>query len=146
MQLAQWNPLREMEQLLTQMHRGNNRALTKADDNQALYWAPVVDIIENAKEYTVTAELPGVNKDDVKVDVRNGVLTLSGERRYESETGKDEKHHRIERFYGSFTRSFTVPEDVSADKINAQFTDGVLKVRLPKTEVGKPPATRIPVQ
>jgi HSP20 family protein len=85
------------------------------------------------KEYSIKAELPGVNKEDVKVTVVGGVLSISGERKAEKEE-KDKKYHRIERSYGSFIRSFTLPEGVSSDKIDAEFKDGILRLHLPKNE------------
>lgn len=143
--LTQWNPFREMDDLLTRFQRGVGRPALSNEAQAVADWAPSVDIAETDKEYTVKAELAGVPKDAVKVDVQNGVLTLSGERKFEKED-KDQKHHRIERAYGSFTRSFTVPEDVDTARISADYKDGVLNVRLPKAEVKKPAAKRIEVQ
>ncbi|SEP66056.1 Hsp20/alpha crystallin family protein [Solimonas aquatica] len=99
----------------------------------------------NRQADTVKAELAGVAKDAVKVDVQIGVLTLSGERKFEKD-GQDQKHHRIERAYGGFTRSFTVPGDVEIAQISAEFEDGVLTVALPKAAVKKPSAQRIEVR
>lgn len=143
--LTQWNPFREMDDLLTHFQRGVGRRGLSTEAQAVADWAPSVDIAETEKEYTVKADLAGVPRDAVKVDVQNGVLTLSGERKFEKED-KDQKHHRIERAYGSFTRSFTVPDDVDADKISAEYKDGVLNVRLPKAEVKKAAATRIEVR
>lgn len=144
MQLAQWNPFREMDDLFSQFGRGFGRVAWPSEKSEVI-WSPAVDIAETAREYRVTAELPGVRKEDVKVDADNGVLTVKGERKYVKED-KDEKTHRIERFYGTFTRSFTVPDDVLADKIAAEFKDGVLTVRLPKTDIRKAKAAAIKVQ
>jgi len=144
MQLAQWNPFREMDDLFSQFGRGFGRMAWPSEKSEVV-WSPAVDITENAKEYRVKAELPGVKKEDVKVNADNGVLTLTGERKYEKED-KDEKSHRIERFYGTFTRSFSVPDDVLADKIAAEFKDGILTVRLPKTDIRKAKVTAIKVQ
>src|SRR2546425_12649664 len=107
-------------------------------------WAPLVDITEDDKEYLIKAELPEVRKDDVKVAVENGVLTISGERKFEKEQ-KNKKYHRVERAYGSFVRSFTLPEGADADKVNAEFKDGVLKVHLPKSEEVKPKQIEVKV-
>lgn len=147
MALTHWNPLREMDEFFAQMNRGVRApgGPTGEGGTQLGNWSPVVDISETDKEYVVKAELAGVAKDDVQVDLNKGVLTLSGERRFEKSSDKDEKHHRVERWYGSFARSFTVPEDVAADRISATCSDGVLTVRLPKSEVVKPKLTRIPV-
>ena len=107
-------------------------------------WAPSVDIIEDDKEYLVKADLPEVKKEDVKVTVENGVLTITGERKFEKEE-KDKKYHRIERSYGNFFRSFTLPDAADGSKVNAEFKDGVLKVHLPKSEKTKPKAVEVKV-
>ncbi len=108
-------------------------------------WSPLVDITEDDKEYLVTAELPELKKEDVKVSVENGELTISGERKFEKEE-KGKKYHRIERSYGSFLRSFTLPEGVSGEKVVADFKDGALKIHLPKDEKAKPKAIEVKVQ
>ena len=100
-------------------------------------WAPLVDLVEDDKEYLIKAELPEVKKEDVKVTVENGVLSIGGERKFEKEE-ENKKYHRIERAYGSFMRSFALPQDAAGDKINAEFKDGVLKVHLPKSAEAKP--------
>lgn len=104
---------------------GDKETLTMAE------WSPRVDIVEDEKEIVVKAELPEVKKDDVKVTVEDGVLTIVGERKLEKEE-KAKKYHRIESEYGSFTRSFTLPVAVLGDKVTAEFKDGMLKVHLPK--------------
>lgn len=111
--------------------------LARFADNQKLAfadWAPAVDVSEDDKGYHVHADLPKVAKEDVHVTVENGVLTLTGERRFE-QTEKDEakKYHRVERSYGRFQRSFQVPDDVDTAQVSAVFKDGVLEVTLPKT-------------
>jgi HSP20 family protein len=138
----QWNPLREMDDLMARFQRGLVPTRAAAELGS---WAPAVDISESAKEYTLKAELPGVKKEDVKLTVQNGVLTLSGERRFEHED-KDAKHHRIERAYGSYSRSFSLPEDVLEDKINAECKEGVVTVRLPKTDLKSTAGKTIAVQ
>ena len=100
-------------------------------------WAPLVDISEDDKEYLIKAELPEVKKEDVKVTAEEGTLTIMGERKFEKEE-KGKKYHRVERAYGSFVRNFSIPDDVSPDKITAEFKDGVLTVHLGKTEQAKP--------
>jgi HSP20 family protein len=107
-------------------------------------WAPSVDISEDAKEWLVKADLPEVKKEDVKVTVENGLLTITGERKFEKEE-KDKKYHRIERSYGNFLRSFTLPDAADGSKVNAEFKDGVLKVHLPKSEKAKPKAVEVKV-
>lgn len=140
MQLAQWNPFREMDEMLRGIRTGARRELSPALSD----WAPACDISEKEKEYLVKAELPGVKKEDVRIELLNGVLTLSGERKFQKEE-KDEKHHRVETAYGSFVRSFVVPEDVLADRIAADYKDGILAVHLPKTDIKKPATKTIKV-
>jgi len=108
-------------------------------------WSPLVDITEDDHEYLFTAELPEMKKEEVKVVVENGVLSLSGERKVEKEE-KKKKYHRVERSYGFFERTFIVPEDADANKIAADFRDGVLKVHLPKVPVVKPKSIEVKVQ
>jgi len=100
-------------------------------------WAPSVDIVEDDHEYLIKAELPEVNKDDVKVTVENGVVTIKGERKFEKEENH-KKYHRIERSYGTFVRSFSIPDDAAPDKVTADFKEGVLQVRLAKCEEKRP--------
>ena len=105
-------------------------------------WAPAVDIYEDKSDIIVKAELPGMKRDDLSIDVRNNVLTLSGERNDEAET-KKENFHRIERSYGKFSRSFTLPDSVQVDKVKADYKDGILEITLPKAEEAK--AKAIPI-
>jgi HSP20 family protein len=107
-------------------------------------WSPLVDITEDDKEYLVKAEIPEMKKEDIKINVHDDVLTLSGERKYEKEE-KGKKYHRVERAYGSFLRSFTLPEDADGTKINAEYKDGMLKVHLPKSEQAKKKAIEVKI-
>jgi HSP20 family protein len=100
-------------------------------------WAPTADISETDKEYLIRAELPAVKKEDVRVTIERGMLTIEGERKHQSEE-KSEKLHRIESFYGTFSRSFSLPENVNADAIRCESKDGVLTVHIPKIEKEKP--------
>ena len=107
-------------------------------------WSPVVDITEDDKEYHIKAELPELRKEDVKVAVDHGVLTISGERKFEKEeTGR--KYHRIERSYGSFARSFSVPDDADDARVSAEFKDGLLTVLLTKNEKARPKSMEVKV-
>jgi HSP20 family protein len=108
-------------------------------------WSPSCDIYETENEIVVKAEIPGVKKEDVKLSMQDNVLTLSGERKFEEET-KKENYVRVERGYGSFTRSFTLPPSVDAKKISAEFKDGLLEVKLPKSEEAKPKEVEIKVK
>lgn len=107
-------------------------------------WSPVVDISEDDKEYAIKAELPDVKKEDIKLNVHDDVLTITGERKYEKEE-KGKKYHRVERAYGSFMRSFTLPEDADGTKVTAEYKDGLLNVRLPKSEKAKPKTIEVKV-
>jgi HSP20 family protein len=107
-------------------------------------WAPSVDIIEDEKEYLVKADLPEVKKEDVKVTVENDVLAITGERKIEKEE-KGKKYHRIERSYGNFVRTFTLPIEAEGAKVSAEFKDGVLKVHLPKSERAKQKSVEVKV-
>jgi len=147
--LVKWNPFRELDELQNRlgtvfggfpnrMPNGYEEMVTFPD------WSPLVDITEDEKEYLFKADLPEVKKEDVKVMVENGVLMVSGERKSEKEE-KKKKFHRIERSYGSFERTFALPEDADASKIAAEFKDGVLKVRLPKSPMTKPKTIEVKV-
>jgi len=105
-------------------------------------WSPAVDIYETENEIMVQAELPGVDRKDIGLNLENNVLTLKGERRFEKET-KQENYHRIERSYGAFSRSFSIPAIVDEEKIRADYKDGILKIALPKKEQVRPKQIRI---
>jgi HSP20 family protein len=107
-------------------------------------WSPLVDIAEDDNEYLIKAELPGIEKDQVKVSVEDGLLVISGERNSEKEE-KNRKYHRVERSYGSFIRSFSLPDDADGTKVKAEFKNGILKVHLPKDETAKPKSIEIKV-
>lgn len=108
-------------------------------------WSPAVDITENAERYTLNAELPGMSKEDVQVTLENNVLTIRGQKKANTEQ-KEGDVHRIERRYGSFERSFTLPATVDVNKIDAQYKDGVLTLTLPKAEEAKPRAIDVKVR
>ena len=145
-----WNPLKEMEEAQDRFNRffpagfatrigsGEIDSLAVAD------WSPEVDISEDDHGYLLKADLPEMKKDDVRVTVEDGILSVSGERKTEKEDLK-KKFHRIERSFGTFRRSFTLPEDADSTKVTAEFRDGVLKVHLPTTPVTKSKATQVKV-
>ncbi len=144
MNLIKWDPMQEFGTLRNELGRwfghasnGGNRAIGDA-------WAPAVDIFEDDKAIVIKADLPEVDKKDVEVTLDHGVLTLKGERKLEKEEKKD-NYTRIERSYGSFLRSFSLPDYVEADKIAADYTGGVLKLTLPKSQGGKPQPVKIPL-
>lgn len=145
--LTKWNPFRELEDIQNRLSSLFGRTPLRGFGEEAMTvseWTPLVDIAEDDKEYLIKAELPEVNKEDVKVTVENGVLTITGERKFEKEE-KGKKYHRIERGYGSFMRSFTLPEGAAGDKISAEFKDGVLKVHLAKSPEAKPKSINVKV-
>jgi HSP20 family protein len=108
-------------------------------------WSPLMDVIEDDHEYLFKVDLPEMKRDDVKVTIENGILYISGERKFEKEE-KKRQFHRLERFFGTFERTFTLPEDADATKIMAEFHDGVLQVHLPKHPMAKPKAIEVKVQ
>lgn len=147
MTLVSWSPFREFEDLFGRYGSLPTRRFVSGDDageRERASWRPVANISETEKEYLIKAELPEVSKDDVEVSVNDGVITIKGERRMEN-TEENETQHRIESFYGSFARSFSLPADVDENTIHAESKDGVLKVHLPKTEVEVPKAIEIKV-
>ena len=145
MQPAVWNPFREMEDLFNRVQRGLNRPSGALAEGGRQFWAPAVDISETPTEFLVKAELPGIRKEDVKITVDNGILTLSGERKSEKDT-KDEKFHRVERYFGAFERSFSLPDNVLGDRISADYRDGVICVHLPKAEARKAQTIQVKVE
>jgi HSP20 family protein len=144
-----WDPLRDLSGIQDKMNqlfedtfsrtRGRDESLAKG------MWTPVVDIYETDDYVVVKAELPGVEKDQIGVEVKDGILSLHGERKFEKEV-KEENYHRIERAYGSFHRSFSLPTSVEQNKISAKFKDGVLEVQLPKKAQTKPKQIKVDVK
>jgi HSP20 family protein len=141
------DPFRELQHVLNRLF-GSGFTLFFPEREEIwslMNWSPVCDIYENENEIVVKAELPEVKKDDVHVEVENNVLTIRGERRFEEEA-KRENYHRVERSYGEFMRSFTLPTTVDTDKINAGFKDGVLRLVLPKRAEAKPKQIEVKVK
>jgi HSP20 family protein len=139
---AQWNQYRELEALQNSLGSLFKRAQAPKPEGQeepmrVADWAPLVDICEDPKEYLIKAELPEVKKEDVKITLEDGMLTITGDRKFEKEEN-GRKYHRVERAYGSFVRTFSLPDDASPGKVNAEFKDGVLKVHLAKDEKARP--------
>lgn len=139
MSLIQWNPFREMEAFTKRFNE-----LFAMPMGTTFEWKPTVDIHETPEHYMVNAELPGVRKEDVNLSLEGGVLTLTGERKSETET-KDLKAHRIERSYGRFERSFALPETVDPDRVLADFKDGVLAIKLAKRPMPPSKTKRIAI-
>ncbi len=155
MSIIRWNPLRdvtawntgtdintlhrEIDHMFNHLFRGD-----VVEDSTTSSWLPPVDISEQENEYLVHVELPGVDKNDVKINVANSILTIKGEKK----TVREEKgkNHRVERSYGTFQRSFTLPTSIKADKIEASYENGVLLVTLPKVEEAKPKEIEVKVK
>jgi HSP20 family protein len=142
MNIIRWNPFRELAEMEGRLNR-----LARGTEAEALAfgeWAPAVDIKETETEYLVTAELPEVKKEEVKVTFHQGVLTIEGERKLDKEE-KGETFHRIERGYGKFIRRFGLPTETDPDRVTAEFKDGVLNVHVPKAETVKPKTVDVKV-
>jgi HSP20 family protein len=146
MNLVKWNPCREMPTLPGRFNRLFDDPFFRIgrmdDDSSMGMWNPAVDLYEKDDHYMITAELPGVDKNDIKIDWKDRLLTLSGERNSENEV-KEESYYRRERSYGKFQRVFALPADVDSDKIKAEFKDGVLQIEVPKPEEKKAKAVII---
>ena len=147
--LTRWNQFKELEDLQHTLGSLFGRSQARWPEGQeetmrVADWSPLVDISEDRKEYLIKAELPEVKKEDVKITMEDGTLTIMGDRKFEKEeNGK--KYHRVERTYGSFGRSFSLPDDASPGKVTADFKDGVLKVHLAKNEKARPQQVEVSV-
>ena len=147
--LTRWNQFKELEDLQNSLGSLFGRPQVQRIEGQeepmrVADWTPLVDISEDAKEYLIKAELPEVKKEDVKITMEDGTLTIAGDRKYEKEEN-GRKYHRVERFYGSFGRSFSIPDDASPAKVTADFKDGVLKVHLAKNAKARPQQVEVSV-
>ena len=146
MQLARWDPFREFGSLqdrINRMFEDVTRGLPAIGDGfETGAWIPAVDIHETDNTFVVTADLPGMKKDDIRVDLRDNTLTLSGEKKFEEKTSKD-NYLRVERSYGSFYRSLMLPSNVDANNIKASYKEGVLQLTIPKKEEAKPKQIKI---
>lgn len=145
---TRWDPFQQLNELERGLERFFGRAPGRAGNGDQpiteQLWEPLTDIAEDDKEFVLKVELPEMKKEDVKVTVENGTLRISGERTAEKEE-KGKKYHRIERSYGSFLRAFTLPAGADGTKVSAEYTDGVLKVHLPKTAEARPKAIEVKV-
>ena len=146
MALMKWEPMREIEDMFDRYTKAmgwpasrGQELITTGD------WTPRVDISETDNEFVIKAEIPEVKKEDVKVSVDNGVVTIQGERKQEKED-KGKKFHRVERYYGSFVRSFSLPDNIDETKIKASFKDGMLNLQIPKTAAAKPKTIEVKVE
>mgnify|MGYP003288634841 CR=1 FL=1 len=141
MALARWTPMGNLVSFQDEMNRMFNQFFRGGNGEEAGWglrtWTPPVDIYETDDALVLKAELPGVSKDEVSVEVHQNTLILRGQRKHEAEV-KEENYHRVERAYGTFQRSFVLPTMVDQDKVQATFKDGVLELHLPKSEAAKP--------
>lgn len=139
MNVVKYDPFRDLRNLQDEMNRLFSGTFTRGGDNELTRgaWSPSVDIFENKNEIVLEAELPGMKAEDVNISIENNILTVHGERRFEKKDEQD-NFHRVERAYGSFTRSFTLPPTVSSENANAEFENGVLRLTLAKREEAKP--------
>ena len=147
MALVRWDPFRELEHMQSRLNRifGDTPFQRMGDDGTSFSgWSPAVDVQETDKEYLIKADLPDVKKEDVKVELLNGAVTIEGDRQLEKEE-KGKKFHKIEREYGKFLRRFSLPTEVDASKVQAEFKNGVLNVHLPKSATAKPMAIDVKV-
>ena len=139
MYIAKYDPFREVRSLQDEVNHLFSRAFAPAGGREESFngaWMPKVDILENKENLVLEAELPGLTRDDFELSFENNVLTLKGERKFEKKDESD-NYHRVERAYGSFTRSFTLPSTVTADGARAEFENGILTISLPKREETK---------
>jgi HSP20 family protein len=144
MALVRWDPAREVDSLQSEVNRLFDTFFggRPGDGGGLRRWVPAMDLLETDDHLVLRADLPGLDRDDVNVEIKDGVLTVSGERKAErEERGKD--FYRAERAFGSFSRSLTLPERVDAEKISAEFDKGVLEIRIPKPEERKPQRIQI---
>jgi HSP20 family protein len=144
--VVRYEPFRGLSTLHDQVNRLFNESVLRgqAQDSAITTWAPAVDIYETPNELVVKADLPDVNEKDIDIRVENNLLTIRGERKFESNVSED-NYLRVERTYGSFSRSFTLPNTVNAETIHAEYKNGVLTVNLPKREESKPRQVKVSV-
>jgi len=143
--LIRWEPFRDLVSLRDDFDRLLENFFGRGPIEKEEFWAPVMDVVESNGNIEVKAELPGMKKEDIKVTVKDNILSVSGERKQEKET-KDKTFHRIERYYGKFCRSIELPSEVDSDKVKATYKDGVLNITLPKPESAKPKQIEVEVK
>jgi HSP20 family protein len=148
MGLIRWDPFRELSSLQERMNRlfSDFRVRTPLGEEEITQgaWVPPVDIYETSDSIVLEAELPGLTKDNIVVEVKDSTLTLKGDKKFEREV-KEENYHRVERSYGGFQRAFTLPSTVQQDKVKAKFRDGILEITIPKAEEAKPKQIKVDI-
>jgi HSP20 family protein len=140
MTIVRWEPLRELGSLQNEMNRLFNTVFDTPSPSNAgtlRRWMPAMDLVESGDHFVLRADLPGMSEEDVKIEFEDGTLTVSGERKAEHEE-KEEGYYRVERAFGSFSRTLTLPKGIDADAVSASFDRGVLEIRIPKPEESKP--------
>lgn len=145
MAIIRWDPFRDLVSLREKMNRLFEDAVTARGEERDMIsstWAPSVDIYETENAIIMNAEVPGIDEKDIEIKIEDNTLTINGERKLEKETS-EENYHRIERSYGSFYRSFTIPRQIDQDKINAEHDNGVLRITMPKKPESKPKTVRV---
>jgi HSP20 family protein len=144
MNVIRWDPYREFSSFADRFNRALGTVTGRERDEETSLgaWMPPVDIIEDKEKITMTAELPGFREDQVDIQMEGGVLTIRGERKFEDEK-EGRNFHRVERSYGQFVRSFTLPNNVDRDQIRASFENGLLKIEMPKLEEARPRQIKI---
>lgn len=135
MALVRWDPFRDLTALQTEVNRLFSRASGDVTDRQS--WTPAVDVVETDDAIVLKAELAGMDPKDISIEVQDNVLTVSGERRFQEEV-KEDKYYRIERRYGSFSRSLALPPTADESKVEAKYDNGLLEITVPKAEIAKP--------
>lgn len=145
MPVLRWRPMRDVHSLQVEINRMCEDLWgTREGETQTMRNMPPADIVEDQDHFSVTLEIPGLKKDEIKVTLQDQTLTISGEKKREAEE-KNKTYHRVERSYGTFVRTFELPSDVDANKINAEFKDGILMITLPKSEESKPKEIQVQV-
>jgi HSP20 family protein len=145
MALVRWDPIRELDSLQGDMNRLFDRFFEggrTANGSTARRWIPAMDLVETEDHLVLRGDLPGMTEDDVDIEIKDSVLTVSGERKSESED-KREGYHRVERSFGSFSRSLTLPQGIDPERVEAKFENGVLEVQIPKPAEAKPTRVQI---
>jgi len=148
MDLVRWRPFRDLATMQEEMNSLFDRLFDRFPERKDIsegIWSPCVDISETKDDLVITAEIPGMKKDDIKISLNDNILTLKGEKRQEKVVD-EENYHRIERSYGALHRSFTLPTTVQQDRVKASYKDGVLQITLPKAEEAKPKEIAIEVK
>jgi len=145
MTIVRWEPLRELSSLQTEMNRLFNTVFdTPVANGGNRRWVPAMDLVETKDDFVLRADLPGMRQEDVKIELEDNVLTVSGERKGEHEA-REEGFYRLERAFGAFSRSLTLPKGINPETVNASFANGVLEVHIPKPEAVKPRRIEIAV-